>query len=76
MNDLAPGRQGGAFAYSKIISQANGEVTPAIVYPNLAIESIMLTVPPTLIQSAATLYDVTGRPLQSIAITANMQQVP
>ena len=65
----------GTFAYSKIISLSNGEVSPAIVYPNPAIESITLTVPPTLIQSEATLYDVTGRPLQSITINANKQQI-
>ena len=65
----------GTFAYSKIISLINGEGRLAIIYPNPAIESITLTVPPTLIQSAAILYDVTGRALQSMVITANMQRV-
>ncbi len=66
----------GSFAYSKIISLAHGEASLVMVYPNPAKESITLTVPPTLFQSTATLYDVTGRPLQSIIITANTQQVP
>lgn len=70
MNDID-----GSFAYSKIISVANGEASRVRVYPNPAIELIDLKVPQTLIQSKATLYDVTGRPLQSITITANMQQV-
>ncbi|WP_149243939.1 choice-of-anchor Q domain-containing protein [Dyadobacter sp. 32] len=65
----------GSFAYSKIISLANREVGPAMVYPNPAKESITLTVPPTLFQSTAALYDVTGRLLQSIIITTNTQQV-
>ncbi len=65
----------GSFAYSKIISLAHGEVSPAMVYPNPAKESITLTVSPTLFLSTATLYDVTGRLLQSVIITANTQQV-
>jgi hypothetical protein len=64
----------GTFAYSKMVALAN-EGNRAVVYPNPASTSITITVNPPLFQSTATLYDVTGRQLQSIRITTNQQEV-
>lgn len=62
------------FAYSKIIALNNEGSRPA-VYPNPVTTLVTVSVDNSLLKSTVTLYDITGRLLQSIAITTSHQQI-
>lgn len=69
---------GGKFKYSTIVRLRYSEknTTNSIIYPNPTRGSVTILVGENaLVGSAAVLYDINGRLLESIKITANSQPV-
>lgn len=64
----------GTFAYSKIISLTN-EGTLTAIYPNPAGALVFIDANNSLLNSTATLYDVSGRWLQNVVISTLHQPV-
>jgi hypothetical protein len=73
MTDLAANQTDGNYTYSKIISLA-GDGSFGAAYPNPAQATLTFQVNNALLNTTATLYDVTGRKLQTIVITTSQQQ--
>ncbi|MCF2488679.1 right-handed parallel beta-helix repeat-containing protein [Dyadobacter sp. CY347] len=74
MSDRATNDLDGKFTYSKIIS-LHGEGDLNAIYPNPAGETVTFQVSDALLKTSANLYDITGRHIQSLNITANKQQI-
>ncbi|MCE7063160.1 T9SS type A sorting domain-containing protein [Dyadobacter sp. CY343] len=64
----------GTFTYSKITS-LNEEGKLNAIYPNPASETVTFQVSDALLRTSANLYDITGRHMQSLDITATKQQI-
>lgn len=67
--------QDGTSAYSRIISLYMAETSQIVLYPNPANEIINVAVSPQLLESRATVYDITGKVVKRFLISTIVQPI-